>query len=100
MAEPPLDDARARVDHLFRHRAGQMVATLARIFGFEHLDAIEDAVQDALVQALKRWPFEGEPANPSAWLTQVAKNRLLDRLRRGQRWQRRSASTRPSKCST
>ena len=89
MSEPPFEDARARVDHLFRHRAGQMVATLARIFGFEHLDAIEDAVQDALVQALKRWPFEGEPANPSAWLTQVAKNRLLDRLRRGQRWQRR-----------
>lgn len=89
MTEPPLEDARARVDHLFRHRAGQMVATLGRIFGFEHLDAIEDAVQDALVQALKRWPFEGEPANPSAWLTQVAKNRLLDRLRRGQRWERR-----------
>lgn len=66
-----------------------MVATLARIFGVEHLDAIEDAVQDALVQALKRWPFEGEPANPSAWLTQVAKNRLLDRLRRGQRWERK-----------
>ena len=91
MAEPPFDDARARVDHLFRHRAGQMVATLGRIFGFEHLDAIEDAVQDALVQALKRWPFEGEPDNPGAWLTQVAKNRLLDRLRRGQRWERRRA---------
>jgi len=77
------------VDHLFRHRAGQMVATLTRIFGFEHLDAIQEAVQDAFVQALRRWPFEGTPHNPSAWLIQVAKNRLLDRLRRSQRWERK-----------
>lgn len=77
------------VDHLFRHRAGQMVATLTRIFGFEHLDAIQEAVQDAFVQALRLWPFEGTPRNPSAWLTQVARNRLLDRLRRTQRWERK-----------
>ncbi len=59
-----------------------MVATLTRIFGIERLDQVEDATQDALVRALKLWPFQGVPENPSAWLIQVAKNRMLDRLRR------------------
>lgn len=46
---------------------------------------IEDAVQDALVAALRKWPFAGMPENPTAWLTQTAKNRLIDRLRRDSR---------------
>lgn len=79
------------VDHLFRRHAGQMVATLCRIFGFDQLEAVEDAVQDALLLALRRWPFQGRPDNPRAWLIQVAKNRLLDRLRRAKRWERRGA---------
>jgi RNA polymerase sigma-70 factor (ECF subfamily) len=62
-----------------------MIATLTRIFGIEKLDQVEDAVQDALARALKVWPFQGEPENPSAWLIQVAKNRMLDRLRRESR---------------
>ncbi|MFN0140632.1 MAG: RNA polymerase sigma factor [Pyrinomonadaceae bacterium] len=76
-----------RVDHLFRRHAGQMVAVLCRIFGFERIDLIEDAVQDALVAALRKWPFTGMPDNPTAWLTQAAKNRLIDRLRRDSRSQ-------------
>ncbi len=83
---------RASVDHLFRHQAGQMTATLTRVFGLDHLDAIEDAVQDAMVAALRRWPFDGVPRNPRAWLIQVAKHRLLDRLRRVRRWERKSAA--------
>ena len=70
------------IDHLFRHHAGQMVSVLSRIFGFEKIDLIEDAVQDALIAALKKWPFTGMPENPRAWLTQVAKNRVHDQLRR------------------
>ena len=73
------------VDHLFRHQAGRMVATLTRIFGIERLDQVEDAVQDALVCALRRWPYEKVPDNPGAWLIQVAKNRLIDRMRRERR---------------
>lgn len=71
-----------RIDHLFRQHAGQMVAVLCRIFGFERIDMIEDAVQDALVAALRKWPFTGIPENSAAWLTQAAKNRMVDRLRR------------------
>lgn len=73
------------VDHLFRHHAGQMVSVLSRIFGLEKLDMIEDAVQDALVSALKNWPYAGFPDSPRAWLIQVSKNKILDRLRRDSR---------------
>jgi len=75
------------LDHLFRHHAGQMVSVLSRIFGLEKLDLIEDAVQDALVTALRKWPFTGMPDNPRAWLIEVSKNRILDRLRRDKKFQ-------------
>src|ERR1044072_1766375 len=74
------------IDHLFRHQAGQMVSVLTRIFGIGNLDLIEDAVQDALVAALKTWPYNGFPDNQKAWLIETAKNRVLDRLRYGRRF--------------
>src|SRR5262245_18309074 len=74
------------VDHLFRHQAGQMVSVLSRIFGFDKLDLIEDAVQDALVAALKTWPYNGFPDYQKAWLIETAKNRVLDRLRWSKRF--------------
>jgi RNA polymerase sigma-70 factor (ECF subfamily) len=86
MQAPEADPVHLAVDHLFRHRAGQMVAVLTRIFGPERLDQVEDAVQEAMVRALRVWPYRGTPENPTAWLIQVAKNRLLDRLRRDKRW--------------
>ena len=70
------------VDHLFRHAAGQMIATLTRIFGPQHLALAEEVVQDALVKALQQWKLGGIPDNPAAWLFQVARNRALDHLRR------------------
>src|SRR5262245_31851174 len=70
------------VDHLFRSRAGQMVSYLTRRLGPEHLELAEDVVQEALVQALQRWPWTGVPANPSGWLFEVARNRALDVVRR------------------
>ena len=59
------------------------MARLVRVLGPQRLDLAEEAVQDAMVQALKSWPFSGTPADPSAWLTRVAHNRALDVLRRG-----------------
>lgn len=70
------------VDHLFRHSAGQMIAFLTRVFGIEKLDLIEDAIQESMISALRVWPFKGVPDNPRAWLLKVAKNRVIDRLRR------------------
>lgn len=73
------------LDHLFRRHAGQMVAILCRRFGFGQIDIIEDSVQDALVAAMKTWPYSGLPENQFAWLLRSAKNRCIDRLRRDSR---------------
>ncbi len=74
------------VDLLFRQRAGQLAATLTRILGLKHLDRVDDLVQDAFVQALKKWPYSGVPDNPAGWVLRVAKNRAVDELRRQGRW--------------
>ncbi|MGH9346526.1 MAG: RNA polymerase sigma factor [Vicinamibacterales bacterium] len=79
---PAATDVGSLVDHLFRQHAGRMLATLTRLVGARHLALAEEVVQDALITALQQWPFQGVPANPSAWLVQVAKHRALDRLRR------------------
>ncbi|HEY7220316.1 MAG TPA: sigma-70 family RNA polymerase sigma factor [Candidatus Binatia bacterium] len=70
------------VEHFFRHEAGKMISTLTRIFGIEHLNRAEDVVQETLIRALQTWPYYGIPKNPSAWITQVAKNLALDLIRR------------------
>lgn len=70
------------VDHLFRHSAGQMVATLTRVFGAEHLTLAEEVVQEALISAMQQWALQGVPDNPRGWLFRVARNRALDQLRR------------------
>ena len=70
-------------EYLFRRHAGEVLGTLVRRFG--DLDIAEDALQEALVEALVRWPREGEPANPAAWLVTVARSKAIDRLRRARR---------------
>jgi RNA polymerase sigma-70 factor (ECF subfamily) len=70
------------VEHLFRHEAGKMVATLTGIFGLEHLTLAEDVVQEALARAFQTWPFYGVPQNPSAWIMRASKNLALDVVRR------------------
>ena len=70
------------VEHLFRHEAAKMVATLTGIFGPENLTLAEDVVQEALARALQTWPFYGVPDNPAAWLMRTARNRALDIVRR------------------
>lgn len=75
------------VDHLFRHHSGQMVSVLSRLFGLEKLDLIEDAIQEAMIKALKLWAFQGIPQNPRAWLIEVAKNKIFDQLRRSKKFE-------------
>ena len=78
--------AAADLDRLFRRESAQAVAALARALG--DLDRAEEAVQDAYATALERWPRDGAPANPAAWIMAVARNRALDRIRA----ERRSAA--------
>jgi len=73
------------VDDLFRREAGKISAWLARLLGPARLDLIEDAVQDAFGAALARWPLDGVPDRPAAWLAVAARNKALDRLRRDAR---------------
>ncbi len=80
-ASSPVETSRV-LEHLFRREAGRLVATLTRIFGIEHLALAEDVVQEALVRALRTWPFYGIPDNPSAWIMQTARNLALDTVRR------------------
>lgn len=68
------------VEEAFREEWGRVVATLIRLTG--DWDLAEECAQDAFAQALARWPRDGVPNRPGAWLTTAARNRALDRLRR------------------
>ncbi len=81
MSPPALPDRSTLVEHFFRHAYGKLVATLSRRFGVQHLAAIEDAAQAALMTALETWRTGGLPDNPTAWLFKVAHNKLLSELR-------------------
>jgi RNA polymerase sigma-70 factor (ECF subfamily) len=67
-------------EHLFRRESGQVLASLIRTLG--DFDAAEDALQEAIVVALERWPLDGEPDRPGAWLLTTARRKAIDRLRR------------------
>jgi RNA polymerase sigma-70 factor, ECF subfamily len=68
------------VEAVFRREYGRCVATLIRFLG--DIDAAEEAVQDAFTVAAAKWPSEGVPPNPGAWIVTTARNRAIDRLRR------------------
>jgi len=70
----------AAVSEAFHAEWSRIVATLIRVTG--DWDLAEECVQDAFARALERWPAEGIPPRPGAWLTTTARNRALDRLRR------------------
>ncbi len=72
--------AAEQVERIFREEHGRVLAAL--ISQFEDFDLAEDALQDALVNALERWQSDGIPGNPGAWLTTVARRRAIDRIRR------------------
>jgi RNA polymerase sigma-70 factor (ECF subfamily) len=70
----------SQIEKTFREEHGRVIAALISQLGDFML--AEDALQDALVNALERWKVDGVPRNPGAWLTTVAKRRAIDRLRR------------------
>jgi RNA polymerase sigma-70 factor (ECF subfamily) len=73
-------EVRAAVDAAFREEWGRVVATLIRVTG--DWDLAEECAQDAFATALQRWPRDGIPGRPGAWLTTAARNRAIDVLRR------------------
>jgi len=71
--------SRESLDAIVRGEAGLVLASLIASFG--DFELAEDAFQDAVTAALERWPRDGPPQSPAAWLTVVARRRVLDRLR-------------------
>jgi RNA polymerase sigma-70 factor (ECF subfamily) len=74
-------DVEAAVADAFSQEWGRVVASLIRMT--RDWDLAEECVQDAFAAALERWPRDGVPRRPGAWLTTTARNRALDRFRRG-----------------
>ncbi|HVR79651.1 MAG TPA: RNA polymerase sigma factor [Acidimicrobiia bacterium] len=68
------------IERVFREESGKAVATLVRLFG--DIDLAEEAVQDAFVVAVQRWPTGGVPPSPAGWIITTARNRAIDRFRR------------------
>jgi RNA polymerase sigma-70 factor, ECF subfamily len=79
--------AKARLEQTFRSESGRILAGLAR--AFSNIDDAQDALLDACALALTTWERDGIPQNPAAWLTTVAKNKALDRVRRHARFRER-----------
>ncbi|WP_116808384.1 RNA polymerase sigma factor [Steroidobacter cummioxidans] len=82
MSSPTDRNARGLVADLFRRESGRLIALLANRTGVARIDMVEDAVQDALISAMRNWSINAVPANPSAWLYTAARNALTDKLRR------------------
>jgi len=76
------------VERVFREEWGRAVGILTRILG--DLELAEDAVQDAFATALERWPRDGVPQTPGAWIVTTARNRAIDRIRREKVFQRKA----------
>jgi RNA polymerase sigma-70 factor, ECF subfamily len=70
----------ATLDRIFREEWGRVVATLIGLLG--DFDLAEEAAQEAFAIAVDRWPSDGIPTNPRAWLMTTARNRAIDRIRR------------------
>src|SRR4051795_502089 len=68
------------LEQVFRDEWGRVLATLIGILG--DFELAEEAAQEAFAAAAERWPREGTPANPRAWLITTARNRAIDRTRR------------------
>ena len=73
------------LEKLHREESGRVLSTLIRLLG--DFDLAEEVLQEAYAVALQKWPLEGTPANPRAWLVSTARHKAIDRLRRERRFE-------------
>jgi RNA polymerase sigma-70 factor (ECF subfamily) len=99
MSRPQAESVAPLVEHFFRREAGRLVAVLTRFFGWRNFDLVEETVQATLLEALQSWRVRGIPDNPSGWIHRVAKNKIIDALRReviGRKATQEWAASRPT----
>jgi len=84
MSEDAVDTTREAVDAVYRSESRRVLATLIRLLG--DFDLAEEALHDAFIAAVERWPREGMPRNPRAWLVSAGRFRAIDALRRRARF--------------
>jgi RNA polymerase sigma-70 factor (ECF subfamily) len=84
------DAAREAVDAVYRAESRRVLATLIRLLGGD-FDLAEEALHDAFAAALRKWPVDGVPANPRAWLVSAGRFRAIDAMRRRARFDARVA---------
>lgn len=77
-----MSDVHSTIEALWKAESPRLIAAIARVT--RDVGIAEELAQEALVAALERWPEEGVPENPAAWLMTAAKRRAIDSLRRGQ----------------
>ena len=70
----------AEIERIFRDEHGRAVSVLIR--AFRDIDMAEEAVQEAFLEAVQRWPTAGLPPSPAGWIITTARNRAIDRIRR------------------
>lgn len=70
------------IPHLFRTEFRKITAVLCRHFGIEHIETAEDIASDTFLLAIETWTYKGLPANPTAWLYTVAKNKAKNYFHR------------------
>lgn len=75
-------DRQELIPHLFRSEYSKIVAVLCKRFGFDQIEIAEDIASDTFLAASQTWGFNGAPANPAAWLYNVAKNKAKNHLQR------------------
>ena len=79
MSEISTAEIREKIDCVYRAESGHILATLIRLLG--DFDLAEDAVHDAFAAALERWPKDGVPSNPRAWLVSTGRFKAIDVMR-------------------
>ena len=84
MSEDTAERVRETVDAIYRSDSRRVLATLIRLLG--DFDLAEEALHDAFIAAVERWPRDGTPANPRAWLVSAGRFKAIDSMRRRARY--------------
>lgn len=71
-----------KIDHLYRHEYGKIVSVLTKTFGTSNLHLAEDVAQDAMLEAVNQWSYNGIPDNPVGWIYKVAKFKAINLIKR------------------